>query len=123
MKLHLSQAAGHNLVTAYGPGYVSINHQRHEHSLILMPEELITEWTPTSFAELQAEHLLPLLERNPEVVIIGTGPTLRFPRPEILRPLMQARVGYEVMDFQAACRTYNILVDEDRRVAAALLMA
>jgi uncharacterized protein len=88
-----------------------------------MPEELITEWTPASFAELQAEHLLPLLERNPEVVIIGTGPTLRFPRPEILRPLMQARVGYEVMDFQAACRTYNILVDEDRRVAAALLMA
>lgn len=123
MKLHLSQAAGRNLVTAYGPGYVSVNHQRYEHSLIIMPEELDAEWAPASFAELQPEHLLPLIDRNLEVVIIGTGPTLRFPRPEILRPLMQAHVGFEVMDVQAACRTYNILVDEDRRVAAALLMA
>jgi len=57
-----------------------------------------------------------------EIVLPGTGAQLRFPRPEILRPLLEAGVGVEVMDVQAACRTYNILVSEERKVAAALLL-
>src|SRR5699024_11067779 len=79
LKLHLSQAAGRNLVTAYGPGYVSVNHQRYEHSLIIMPEELIADWPPAAFTDLQPEHLTLLADRNLEVVLIGTGPKLRFP--------------------------------------------
>ena len=124
MKLHLSQAGGRNFITAYGAGYVTVNYQdRHEQSLIVMPEELITEWPPASVADLRPEHMDALVDRNLEVVLIGTGPNLRFPGAEIMRPLMQARVGFEIMDVQAACRTYNILVDEERRVAAALLLA
>lgn len=123
MKLHLSLPTGRNVVTAYGSGYVAINQERHTHSLIVMPEQLITDWAPASYADLCAEHLAPLLDRNLEVVLLGTGPQLRFPGPQILRPLMEARIGFEVMDVQAACRTYNILMDEDRQVAAALLLA
>lgn len=123
VKLHLSMAAGRNLITAYGAGYVSVNHARHERSLIIMPERTIADWAPQSLAELQAAHFAPLLDLGLEVVLIGTGASLRFPPPQVLRPLMEARLGFEVMDFQAACRTYNILVDEDRKVAAALLLA
>lgn len=122
MKLHLSMAAGHNLITAYGDGYVSINHVRHQRSLIVMPERTVADWQPQQVDDLEAAHFTPLLDLGLEVVLIGTGKHLRFPPPEVLRPLMQARLGFEVMDFQAACRTYNILVDEDRKVAAALLL-
>ncbi len=122
MKLHLSMATGRNLITAYGDGYVSVNHIRHERSLIIMPERTIADWPPQSLAELQPAHFDPLLDLGLEVVLIGTGTSLRFPPPQVLRPLMAARLGFEIMDFQAACRTYNILVDEDRKVAAALLL-
>jgi len=122
LKLHRSLTTGRNVITAYGPGYVQVNQDRYERSLIVTAEE-VADWAPASLAELQPEHMQALIERRPEVVLLGTGPALRFPRPDILRPLMQARVGFEVMDLPAACRTYNILVDEERRVAAALLFA
>lgn len=122
LKLHLAQAEGQNLITAYGAGYVDVNKERHERSLIVLPDALVTDWPPAALADLRAEHMEPLLGRELEVVLVGTGPTLRFPGPEILRPLMQARLGFEIMDTQAACRTYNILVDEGRHVAAALLL-
>ncbi len=122
MKLHLSGAAGQNTFTGYGEDHVMINARRYEHSLIVLPDRLLTDWAATSFETLAAAHLLPLLELNPEVVLLGTGNLLRFPRPDILRPLIDARVGVEVMDVRAACRTYNILVSEDRKVAAALLL-
>lgn len=122
MKFHLTTAAGRNLITAYGPGYVTVNQDRHEQSLIVMAEELITEWPPGSVGDLLPEHMRALTDRDLEIVLIGTGSKLRFPAPEIMRPLMEARLGFEVMDVQAACRTYNILVDEERRVAAALLL-
>lgn len=123
MKLHLSMATGHNLITAYGDGYVSINHTRHQRSLIVTPERTLTDWPPQAHSELQAAHLAPLLEMGLEVVLIGTGTHLHFPSTEVLRPLVDAHLGFEVMDFRAACRTYNILVAEDRKVAAALLLA
>jgi len=122
LKLHRTQVAGHNFITAYGAGYVSVNGERHERSLIVMADELILDWPPTCFADLLAEHMHALVERNPEVVLIGTGPTQRFPKPEVMRPIIQAKLGFEIMDVQAACRTYNILMDEERRVAAALLL-
>ena len=71
---------------------------------------------------LTAEQIGQLVPLASEIVLLGTGDRLRFPRPEILRPLMEARIGFEVMDVRAACRTYNILVAEERKVAAALLL-
>jgi len=71
---------------------------------------------------LSADHWAALLAQRPEIVLLGTGEQQRFPRPEILRPLTEAGIGVEVMTVQAACRTYNILVAEERRVAAALLL-
>lgn len=78
-------------------------------------------WPPGDFAALEADHLAALLAHEPEVVLIGTGTRLRFPAPEVLRPLQAAGIGFEVMDTPAACRTFNILAGEDRLVLAALL--
>lgn len=122
MRLHRSQVAGKNAITGYGDGYILVNQERYARSLVVLPERLVTDWTATSFDALAAEHLAALLAFEPEIILLGTGARLQFPRPEIVAPLIQARIGYEVMDVQAACRTYNILMAEERKVAAALLL-
>ncbi|MSQ69783.1 MAG: hypothetical protein EXR27_00660 [Betaproteobacteria bacterium] len=122
MKLHLSATANQNTFTGYGDDHVMINARRYEKSLIVLPDRLLDDWAATDFDALAAEHWLPLLELSPEVVLLGTGNLLRFPRPVVLRPLIDAGIGVEVMDVRAACRTYNILMSENRKVAAGLLL-
>jgi uncharacterized protein len=121
MKLKLAQSDGRNAFTAYGEGYVSVNAIRHHDNLVVLPDRLIPEWTQASFATLTLADFELLAALDTEIVILGTGNQLRFPRPELLQPLISAQKGLEVMDIQAACRTYNILVGEGRKVAAALI--
>lgn len=121
VKLHLSNTAGLNLFTAYGDGYVAVNHQKHEKNLILLPESLIEAWTTASVETLQESDMQQLLGLGVEVILLGTGRRLRFPAGPLMRPFAPAGIGLEVMDLQAACRTYNILAAEGRKVAAALL--
>jgi uncharacterized protein len=120
VKFERETRAGVNLFTGYGDGYVLINGARHARSLIVAPERVI-EWEAASFEALREEHFGVLAALAPEIVLLGTGPRLRFPHPRLTASLSSARIGLEVMDLNAACRTYNILVSEDRRVAAALL--
>jgi uncharacterized protein len=122
LKLHLTGAGKRNMFTAYGEGYVAVNNRRIESSVIVLPDRVIDDWPATDFDALTGDHMAALAGLGQEIVLLGTGKTLRFPRPEILRPLIEAGVGVEVMDTRAACRTYNVLVSEDRRVAAALLV-
>jgi uncharacterized protein len=79
-------------------------------------------WEAPSFAGLEPSHFAQIAELKPELVIIGTGLRQRFPRPDLLKALINAKVGFEIMDTQAACRTYNILVGEGRQAMAALLL-
>ena len=120
MKLQPSLAAGRNVVTAYGDGYVAVNGERRESSMVLMPDRIL-DWEPERFEALAEEHFAALLELGVEIVLLGTGPKQRFPHPRLTAALSRAGIGLEVMDLQAACRTYNILVSEERKVAAALL--
>ena len=122
MKFHLTKAAGRNLFTGYGEGYVSINDHRFEHPVVVSPEGEVERWDAQSFESLTAAHFETLLARAPEVVIVGTGAEHRFPRPEVVRPLAAAGIGFESMDTRAACRTYNILMAEGRQVLAAILV-
>ncbi len=121
MKLHLQGAAGLNLITGYGAGYVAVNGARHTTSLLLTAD-LLTRWAPQSFAELAAAHFDRIVPLAPEILVLGTGPRLQFPAPPLTRMLVEARIGLEVMDTPAACRTYNILMGEGRKVAAALIV-
>lgn len=122
MKLSLDTGATGNLISTYGPGHVVVNEERIEASVIVTPGEMMRDWEPVSVQALEPRHLEPLLALAPEIVVLGSGARQRFPGPEIFEPLLRRRIGLEVMDTGAACRTYNVLVAEDRRVAAALLM-
>ena len=123
MKFHLADAPDLNLFTAYDSDYVAVNHRRFQMSLIVLPDRIVEDWPPHSFEALAAPHFEALLEFNPEIVLLGTGSALRFPHPRLTQALIQAHIGVEVMDTPAACRTYNILASEGRRVAAALILS
>ena len=120
MKLHASGPATYNTITGYGEDYVQVNSQRYQSSLIVMADK-VQEWSAAAFSGLQKEDFENLKSLGAEIVLLGTGPKQRFPHPSLTAPLAQAGIGVEVMDLKAACRTYNILVSEERKVAAALL--
>ena len=126
MKLHASSASALNTFSGYGEGYVLVNGQRIEgesgQNLIVMPEQLLP-WNAVSFDALKEEDFQVFLELKPEILLLGTGSKQRFPHPRLTRALAAQRIGVEAMDLQAACRTYNILMAEERRVAAALLFS
>ena len=121
MKLHLANMAGLNVFTAYGDDYVAVNHEKHLKNLIVLPESIIPEWSTASLETLTAEDMQKLLELGTEIILLGTGNRLRFPAGPLMRPFAPAGIGLEIMDLRAACRTYNILAAEGRKVAAALL--
>lgn len=121
MKIQIETAYGLNVVRAYAPGQVTVNQEIHRTSLIVTPQR-VERWAPSGFDGLEGVHFARLLDFAPEVVIVGTGARLRFPPAEVLAPLIEAGIGYEIMDTGAACRTYNILANDGRRVVAALLM-
>ncbi|MHB1677922.1 MAG: Mth938-like domain-containing protein [Sulfuriferula sp.] len=123
MKFHLNRADGLNLFTGYGDDYVIINQERYvQPSLLVTPNQIILDWKVNDFNELQAQHFAAMLEYTPEITILGTGHRLRFPHPRLVAELTNAGIGLEVMDTKAACRTYNILVAEGRRVVVAILL-
>ena len=122
MKLHLASSDGQNRFTGYGPGYIAINGARHEKHMIVTSGRII-DWDVADFETLSGRDFEFLLGLHPEIVILGTGDTLRFPAPALSRSLAAAGIGLEVMDTRAACRTYNILMAEGRKVVAGILVA
>ena len=122
MKLHLAQTPNQNVITGYGSGYVLINGQRHDNNLIVTAKIIIPNWLAISESELDESDLAPVIELVQQIVLIGSGGRIRFPKPAALKGLIAAKIGYEVMDTYAACRTYNILLEEGRNVAAALML-
>ena len=124
MKLH-SDKLDIQSVTGYGDGWIAVNGQRHLHSLVLTPKGELLPWPCFRFELLEAAHFDMLFghaSEPPELVVFGSGSKLRFAPPALLRGLMTRRIGVETMDTAAACRTYNILAGEGRRVVAALLL-
>lgn len=127
MKLHLTQADGQNLITGITDDAILINHRPYTTCLIVMPNTLITNWqsntaTQLSFETLTADDFEKIAALIPEVVLLGTGKTHRFLHPKLSAALSQQGVAVECMTTAAACRTYNILMSEGRKVAAALLL-
>jgi uncharacterized protein len=123
MKFTLEASSRTNLIRGYSPQEIRIGNQRLTASCIVTADTLITQWEPASFADLEPQHLQAILELKPELVLLGTGPAQRFPSSAIRAVFATAGLGLEVMDLGAACRTFNILVQEERRVAAALFLS
>ena len=113
-------------ILGYGPGWVGLGHQgvaeKIEYSVVIGSRGEKLDWHCARFEDLTEVHFSQLAASEPELIIFGSGTRLRFPPPAFLRELMARRIGVETMDTLAACRTYNILAGEGRRVTAALLI-
>lgn len=122
MKLHNTSTQQYQTVTAYDDTGIEINAVRYTYSLLVLPETKPVAWRATAFDELTEAHFDQIKLTEPDVVILGTGKRQRFVHPKLVRALTAQQVGVESMDNQAACRTYNILMAEGRKVALALII-
>ena len=122
MKLHASTTKQYQTVTGYDDSGVEINAEHFDYSLIVMPETAPRPWPVPNFESLAAEHFEQIEADQPDVVILGTGVRQRFVHPRLVASLSARRIGVECMDSQAACRTYNILMGEGRKVTLALII-
>lgn len=121
MKLQPDRTQGPTL-TGYGEGWVAVNGDKVQTSLLISSAGHRLDWNCTLFEELSAADFAPILDWDIELVLFGSGARLRFPKPEWLAALYARRIGVETMDTQAACRTYNFLAGEGRKVVAALIL-
>jgi uncharacterized protein len=109
-------------ITSYGPGWIAVLGEKTTQSTIVCSNGQRIDWHCERFEDLQASHFDQLAQLPVELVIFGSGQRLRFVSPMLQKGLIQARMGFETMDTQAACRTYNILAGEGRQVALAVLI-
>lgn len=109
-------------IQGYGPGWVGVQGEKISQSVILGSKGQRVDWPCSRFEDLTEAHFAQLADFDAELVIFGSGKRIRFPQPAWLQPLMAKRIGLETMDTGAACRTYNILAGEGRRVVVALIL-
>jgi uncharacterized protein len=109
-------------ITGYGPGWIEVNREKHHSSLIVSSQGICRPWHCPGYDELSDTYFAELADLAPELILFGSGERIRFPQPRWLASLYQLRIGVETMDTQAACRTYNFLSGEGRKVVAALLI-
>lgn len=121
LKMQLTQPGGVRMFTSHGDGYVAVNGERFNASIVVLASEVRSDWQVAAFDALTEADFAWFLELKPEVLLVGTGARQRFAHPRLYRALAEAGIAIEFMDTAAACRTYNILVAEDRKVAAAIL--
>jgi uncharacterized protein len=122
VKFTLEPPAGANLVRSYSDTELRIGAQRVQRSCLVTAARLITDWPPASFDDLAPAHLEAIFALAPELVLLGTGPVQRFASAAVRDEFARRGVGLEVMQLGAACRTFNVLVQEERRVLAALFL-
>lgn len=121
MKFTQENSQGSNVFSNYGGGALTVNDVEHQNSLLIFPD-LLRDWPVTNATELQISDFEIFVERRPDIMILGTGATQQFPSIELRRELAKLQIQLDVMDTAAACRTYNLLVSEDRNIGAAVIV-
>ncbi|MDP1939444.1 MAG: Mth938-like domain-containing protein [Gallionella sp.] len=121
MKLHLANLGDTKRFTGYADDHVLVNRERFDTSIVVGAETVHADWGVEDFDTLNEAHFEYFLTLKPEVLLLGTGDRKRFAHPLLYRALTNSGLGVELMDTSAACRTYNILVEEDRKVIAAIM--
>ena len=122
MQLHLDRVTGINFISAVAPGEIRVGNRTFRSSLIVGAREIIADWQVSTMDEIDERSITPILTMEPEIVLLGTGDSVRFPERRLLAGVLAQGIGLEVMDTAAACRTFNILAAEDRQAVAALLV-
>lgn len=114
--------SGHR-IQGYEPGRILIGGRSYRSGLILTPERIVDGWGPADPAQLSVDHVAVLVDLAPQVIVIGTGERQVFPAPSVYAGAMRSGIGVEIMDTGAACRTYNILMAEGRKIVAGLIVS
>lgn len=121
MRFAETDEGGNNLIQGYGPEGIRIGARHYVGGLIVTPRRIVEDWGPPDPRALDRGHFQPVIDLAPEVIVLGTGRVQVFPDPALYGEVLALGIGFEAMDTGAACRTYNILMSEGRRVVAALL--
>ena len=122
MYINRDKPSSANFVTAYTPGEVTVGSRVIRTSFIMDNEQIFADWPVRDASELTIAHLETAIARKPELILLGTGSRILFPAIEVLTGVSSRGIGLEVMDTPAACRTFNILAGESRRVVAAVII-
>ena len=122
MKFTQQSPAGAHLIRRYGADLIVIGEEEIRRSCLVSAATLMRDWPPRNVEDLAIAHLAPIFELAPEVVVLSTGATQKFPRAALRAEFAMRRIGLEIMEVGAACRTYNVLVSEERRVLGAILL-
>lgn len=122
MKLTDERTEGANTIRSYAPGEIRVGEVVLTRSFLVSATRIVADWRPQSIDELEMTDLDAILALEPEIVVLGVGERQRFPRSEWTAGLLARGIGCEIMVTGAACRTYNVLISEDRRAVAALLL-
>ncbi|MBX3709825.1 MAG: Mth938-like domain-containing protein [Gammaproteobacteria bacterium] len=110
-------------IRSYQPGYIQVNEKIFTRSILIAPDKLIEDWQPQAIDELKAESLTPIISFKPDILLLGTGSTLVLIPVEVYGELINLGIGVEVMSTSAACRTFNVLSSENRKIMAALIVS
>ena len=121
MKLDLDRTGG-NLIRGFAGGRILIGADIIRAPVIVTIDRIIHDWSPSAVEKLGVVDFQPVLALEPDVILLGTGERQRFPSMTLITAILRLGVGLEIMDTAAACRTYNVLAAEYRRVAAALFI-
>lgn len=122
MKFHLIQSDNKNLITGYGLNWVEVNQERHQTSLIITPNQLLLEWPVKTIKDIKENSFEAIESFNIEIILLGTGNIQEHLEPKILEYFSKKNMAVECMNNQSACRTYNILANEERKVLLALML-
>jgi len=122
MKLSEDYTDGSYVIRAYSRGTVTVNNHEYQSSLLVANHTLQPDWPVQQVEEITPQHWQQILELKPQVIIIGTGERIQFPHPSTYATVIEQGIGVEFMDSMAACRTYNILLSEDRSVVAGIIL-
>jgi uncharacterized protein len=122
MKFHLIQSDNKNLITGYDLNWVEVNQERHHSSLIVTPNQLLLEWPVKSIKDIKENSFEAIESLSVEIILLGTGNIQEHLEPRLLEYFSKKNMAVESMNNQSACRTYNILANEERKVLLALML-
>jgi uncharacterized protein len=122
MKFHLIQSDNKNLITGYDLNWVEVNQVRHQSSLIVTPDQLLLEWSVKTIKDINENSFEAIKSLDIEIILLGTGNTQEHLEPRLLEHFSKKNIAIESMSNQSACRTYNILANEERKVLLALML-
>jgi len=123
MKIELDNLhEGQHKITTYSNSSITVANASYRSNIILTTDKVLENCLPKRVQDMDESHLNTIIALNPEIVLFGTGGTIAFPADDVCQLLYMRQIGFEVMNTGAACRSFNFLLGEGRKIVSALFM-